>query len=221
MAKKAKKDSVKRNRILGLLLFLCGLLIAVSLVTHSQISDTTLLLDSLAKGDIGDLFSSPIQNKGGVLGVVIAYILLTIFGYLALFLPPGIWSLSYGFFFSKDIMPILRKIGFTAVFLYFIGLLFSLGSAKQPFISTEPGLGGMIGHFSAYALILLTGTVISYTIAITLILGSLIWVLPSDMGKHNKYFIRLFVTVRENLFSFFSLLKPRKRPQKSENRQPD
>ncbi len=210
MAQKAKKDSVKRNRILGLLLFLCGLLIAVSLVTHSQLNDTTLLLDSLASGDLSSLFSSPIENKGGILGVFIAYILLTVFGYLALFLPPGIWSLSYGFFFSKDIMPVLRKIGFAAIFLYFIGLLFSLGSAKQPFISTEPGLGGMIGHFSAYALIILTGVVISYTIAITLILSSLIWALPSDIGKHNKHFVRLFVTFREEISGLFKLLKSRK-----------
>jgi len=149
MAKKKKIDLVKRNRILGLLLLLCGLLIAISLFTHDQDNDTTLLISAFSDGEMGDLFASPIQNKGGILGVFIAYFLLMLFGYIALCFPVGIWAIGYAFLFSRDFMPILRKIGFISFFLYLIGVLFSLGSAKELFITSEPGLGGAIGYFSA------------------------------------------------------------------------
>lgn len=207
MTKKKKIDLVKRNRILGLLLLLCGLLIAISLFTHDQANDTTLLINAFSDGEIGDLFASPIQNKGGILGVFIAYIFLMAFGYIALCLPLGIWVIGYAFLFSRGFMPILRKIGFISFFLYLIGVLFSLGSAKELFITNEPGLGGAIGCFSAKALIYLTGTVFSYTIIISLILGCIIWVLPSSLSKHNKLLIRAIVSIKEQLASLPKLLK--------------
>ena len=188
MTNKQKDKAAKRNRLLGLLLFICGLLIAVSLFTHSQAHDTALLVKSFGEGKPADLFSSPLDNKGGIIGVFVAYALLAVFGYVALLIPLGIWALSYGYFFSKPMTPIIRRIGSVALFFYFIGLLFSLGSADAPFLSDKPGLGGLLGHYSAHLLKILTGTVISYTVAISLLLGSLIWILPADWGKGKNIF---------------------------------
>jgi S-DNA-T family DNA segregation ATPase FtsK/SpoIIIE len=213
MTEKERKAAAKRSRLLGLLLLICGLLIGISLVTHSQSHDTTLLLNSFSAGKIGDLFSTPLANKGGVLGVIIAYILLMLFGYLALFLPVGIWALSYGFFFIKDIKHMLKKIGIAGLFLYLIGLLFSLGGAKQAFITGKPGAGGALGHFSASLLIILTGTVISYTIVISLILGWIIWVLPSDFGKHLKSLKGAFDKCRSTVSRPMRTIKAKKQPE--------
>ncbi|MCD6161802.1 MAG: DNA translocase FtsK 4TM domain-containing protein [candidate division Zixibacteria bacterium] len=214
MAKKKKIDLVKRNRILGLLLLLCGLLIAISLVTHNQANDTTLLIKAFSNGELNDLLTSPIQNKGGILGVFIAYFLLMVFGYIAFCLPLGIWAVGYAYIFSRDLMPIFRKIGFISFFLYLVGALFSLSSANQPFITSEPGLGGAIGCFSAKALIYLTGTVFSYTIIISLILGCIILILPSSLSRHNKLLVRAVISIKEQLARLPKLIKSFKRSDK-------
>ncbi len=216
MASRIKNNAAKKNRILGLLLFICGLIIAVSLLTHSQANDTSLLIDSYTNGGLGQLFSSPLHNKGGVIGVIIAYALLAIFGYLALLLPLGIWFLSYGYFFSRKLGPILRKIGFAAVFFYIVGLLFSLGAADQAFITSNPGLGGALGHYGAMALKVLTGTVLSYTIVISLLLGGLIWVLPQDLGIRNWKITGLFISAKQAI----TRMKEKKKRKKGIEKEP-
>lgn len=197
MSPKAKKEIAKKNRLLGLLLFICGLLIAISLVTHGQTHDSEILTKAFSQGKPGDLFSAAFNNKGGIIGVFIAYSLLSVFGHLALFVPLIIWWLSYGFFFSFNLMPVLKKMGFAALFLYFIGVLFSLNSAKNEFNPVNPGLGGLVGHVSAKLMIVLTGTVISYTVIISLILGCIIWVMPANIKLFDNKFAGLFLKFKK------------------------
>jgi len=196
-----KKSIVKKNRLLGLLIFICGLLIAISIITHSQANDSTLLIDSISKNEITSLFSQSIENKGGVIGVIIAYSLLSVFGYLAILLPLALWSIAFCYFLNRNLFPLLKRIGFVAIFFYFLGLLFSLKSANQSFISIEPGLGGLIGHYSAKALRVLTGTVISYTIVISILIGGIVWIMPSDLGKRYLKFFGIFVSIKNRLLS--------------------
>jgi S-DNA-T family DNA segregation ATPase FtsK/SpoIIIE len=210
MSPKARKETIKKNRLLGLLLIICGLLIAISLVTHSQANDSVLLIKAFSGGKLGDLFSSPLHNKGGIIGVAIAYVLLSVFGYLAIFIPAAIWALSYCFFFSNRFVPVMKRIGFTAMFLYFFGLLFSLHSANEPFVSVDPGLGGMIGHYSAGLLRILTGAVISYTIVISLILGSIIWVMPSKMSVPGRKLLQLLVSLKDRIIGLMKSFRFKK-----------
>jgi S-DNA-T family DNA segregation ATPase FtsK/SpoIIIE len=201
MSPRVKKDTLKKNRILGLLLIICGLLIAISLITHSQVNDSEILIKAFSGDDLMSLFSNPLSNRGGVIGVFIAYSLLSVFGYLALFIPLGVWAISYCFLFTNRFLPVLRRIGYIAMFLYFVGLLFSLSSAKAEFVSTSPGLGGLIGHVGAKVLTVLTGTVISYTIAISLILGTIIWVLPSGMSLPGQKFLMGLVNIKDKFLT--------------------
>ena len=216
MTNKVKDNAAKRNRLLGLLLFICGLLIAVSLFTHSQSHDTALLIKAFGEGKPAGLFSTPLDNKGGIIGVLVAYLLLSIIGYVVLLLPLGIWAISYAYFFSRPMSPILRKIGSVALFLYFIGLLFSLGSADRPFLTDKPGLGGILGHFSAHILKILTGTVISYTIAISLLLGSIIWVMPADWGKGKRIYDWLVAKFKAGLARQRKPVFAKSRPEAAE-----
>jgi len=215
MSPRIKKETVKKNRLLGLLLFICGLLIAVSLITHSLAHDSEIFIKAFADGQVSSLFSAAFQNKGGIIGVFIAYALLSVFGYLAIFIPLVIWWLSFGFFFSTRMAPALKKIGFTALFLYFIGVLFSLKSANTPFISVDPGLGGLVGHASAKLLILLTGTVISYTVMISLILGCIIWVLPSNINFFENGIPSFFLAIKDRILSAGKLIKSKKPKKKT------
>ncbi len=198
-----KKSTVKKNRLLGLLIFICGLLIAISIITHSQANDSTLLINSFSKNEVTSLFSQSIENRGGVIGVIIAYSLLSVFGYLAILLPLALWSIAFCYSLNRNLLPLLKKIGLTALFFYFLGLLFSLKSANQSFVSVDPGLGGLIGHYSAKILRLLTGTVISYTIVISILIGGIIWVMPSDMGKKYLIFFGIFASIKNRMFGLW------------------
>ncbi|MCP4584034.1 MAG: DNA translocase FtsK [candidate division Zixibacteria bacterium] len=210
MASKKKMKAIRKSRLLALLLFICGMLIAVSLATHNQTNDSTLLMDTVAKSEYGNLLGSHLENRGGIIGVIIAYGILSVFGYLGLFIPLGIWSIAYCSFFSRSLLPTLKKIGYTAMFLYFVGLFFSLNSADRAFVSIDPGLGGMIGHYSAKVLQILTGTLISYTIVISLILGCMILVLPTGFGKRGQAILNLFVSLKEKIYGLGSSLKQKK-----------
>jgi len=215
-----KKSIVKKNRLLGLLIFICGLLIAISIVTHSQANDSTLLLDSFSNNKITSLFSQNIENKGGVIGVIIAYSLLSAFGYLAALLPLALWSIAFCYFLNRNLLPLLKKIGFAAIFFYFLGMLFSLKSANQLFLSIDPGLGGLVGHYSAKVLRVLTGTVISYTIVISVLIGGIIWIMPSDLGKRYLKFSSVFVFIKNRILGLWlslTQIRLKKRTPKTMN----
>ena len=211
MSPKLKKETIKKNRILGLLLAICGLLIAVSLFTHSHANDSKVLIDAFANNELSVLLQTPFENRGGVLGVIIAYSLFSVFGYMAMFLPLAIWSLSYIVFFSVKFMPTLRRIGFISMFLFFIALLFSLHGADSQFQTISPGAGGMIGHFCAKILTILTGSVISYTITISLIIGSIIWVMPSSVNIPGKGLPSKIARLKNVIIDMFGMLKFKKK----------
>jgi len=192
-------DDKKKNRILGLLLFMCAILVAVSLISHDKVNDTATLKDSFTGEGFGKLFSSPLQNKGGVIGAIVAYALFAIFGYLAFLIPLAICYFGYGLFLSRDIRTILKKITFTTIVFYLIGLLFSLGNTQQPFTIEQHGLAGALGHYSALVLSILAGSVISYTIVISLLLGALILILPSDLSKTTSRLKNLLVHLKEKV----------------------
>jgi S-DNA-T family DNA segregation ATPase FtsK/SpoIIIE len=203
-------DDKKKNRILGLLLFMCAILVVVSLISHDKVNDTAMLKDSFTGEGFGQLFSSPLHNKGGIIGAIVAYALFAFFGYLALLIPLAICFFGYGLFFSREMGNILKKIAFTAIVLYLIGLLFSLGTAQQPFLIEKHGLAGALGHYSAFVLKILTGSVISYTIVISLLLGALILVLPSDLSKTANRLKNLLIFLKRKTAGLKSLTMERR-----------
>ncbi len=214
MAGRKKKDTVRNNRILGLLLAICGLLIAVSLVSHNQLNDSEVLLKAFEDNKLIELFDTPFDNRGGIIGVFISYGLLSLFGYLAFFLPLAIWSVSFCVFFSTKFLPTFKRIGYAAMFLYFIGILFSLHGADTEFFSIDPGVGGLIGHYSAALIKLLTGSVIAYTITISLIIGSIIWVMPSNMKIPGRNLPSQFIKFKNMIFDSVGSVKVKK-PKKA------
>ena len=194
-------ESTGKNRILGLLLCACAVLIAISLFTHSMANDTALLKGAFADGEFNKLFSSPIHNKGGIVGMILAYLLLSTFGYLAFILPAAVLYMGIAIFGLREMSGILRTLGLSAAAFFLIGVLFSLAGAQSPFLSGHPGLGGAIGHYSARLLKGLTGSVGSYTIVISLLVIGLSLFLPSLFGTIVRGLFAALVALKDSIMN--------------------
>ncbi len=179
-----------------MLICLCAILIFISIVTHSPANDTKILRDAFGGGTPGKLFSTPLQNKGGIVGVLIAYALLGAFGYLSILFPLAL--LLYGGLLTldKEILPYMKKFAYGAGILFLFGLFISLFSSARAFMPERPGLAGALGHHIARVLKSLIGSLGSYTLVLSLLLISLSLVLPSLFGR-----------IGEILLSFFDKLK--------------
>lgn len=193
-------ESNSKNRILGLLLGACAILIAISLFTHSLSNDTALLRNAFADGGLGKLLSSPVQNKGGIFGMVLAYLLLSIFGYLAYLIPLAVLYIGISVFALRDMRDVLRRLALAAAAFYLVGVLFSLSGAQASFISQHPGLGGAVGHYSAKLLRGLTGSVGSYTIIISLLIIGFSLFVPSLVSLIGRGLLSVVVALKDSIF---------------------
>jgi S-DNA-T family DNA segregation ATPase FtsK/SpoIIIE len=164
-------------------------------------NDTALLKGAFADGEFNKLFSSPIHNKGGIVGMILAYLLLSTFGYLAFILPAAVLYMGIAIFGLREMSGILRTLGLSAAAFFLIGVLFSLAGAQSPFLSGHPGLGGAIGHYSARLLKGLTGSVGSYTIVISLLVIGLSLFLPSLFGTIVRGLFAALVALKDSIMN--------------------
>lgn len=197
-----------KSRIVGLLLCACAVLIAISLFTHSLSNDTALLRNAFADGGFDKLFTSPIQNKGGIFGLVLAYLLLSVFGYLAFLIPIAVIYVGVAVFALSDLRDVFRRLVVAGAAFFLIGVLFSLSGANSPFMSQHPGLGGAVGHYSAKLLRGLTGSVGSYTIIISLLVIGFSLAMPSLFGLIGRGFVNIVIALKD---SFFRGKSPKRR----------
>lgn len=96
--KKRQNNKGSRRKALGILLFLLSLLILVSLVTHHSLDDSRLT------GEVDkhlNPFKIQYHNQAGMLGVILAFYLLSSIGWLAFFVPIGFLLLSMRLFSSE------------------------------------------------------------------------------------------------------------------------
>jgi len=196
MARNRQSGSDRNGRILGLLICLCAVLVFISIVTHSPANDTKILRDAFAGGTPGKLFSTPLQNKGGIVGVLIAYALLGAFGYLSLLVPLALLLYGWLLTLDKEIRPYMQRFAYAAGILFLFGLFVSLFSSGRAFLAERPGLAGALGHHIARLLKSLIGSVGSYTLVLSLLLISLSLVLPSLFGRIGEKLLSLIDKIR-------------------------
>ncbi len=187
MLKELEKD--KKNRVLGLLLCTLALLLLVSLVSYS-------------KSDIGgsDFEFGKIRNQGGIAGAFISHYMLMVLGLCAIFIPVGLIIWGVNRFLGRSIGD-LRRVSLISAFFILCAMTFvSLFNARNDFASLGLTFGGSIGHNLALGLVTLVGTLMAFTIVITLIIAGLIIVVPSVVAGGSKKFATLFT---ENVLNRF------------------
>jgi len=171
MARKKKtKPGDKKEKALGVLLFLLALLVLVSLITHHHLDDARIT------GEIDSRISPweiTYHNQGGMMGAYLSYFMLVLFGWLAYFLPLGLILFSLKLFASEMASrfglksSILGVVSLLATMIYNIHLL----AVRQLAVETGTA-GGYVGEKLTLLSVKLVGELGSY-----IVLGGLILIL--------------------------------------------
>jgi S-DNA-T family DNA segregation ATPase FtsK/SpoIIIE len=199
LLKELEKDN--RDKILGLLLCAFALLLIISLISYDFEGDHQKIKALFDGGDFGSVFSG-LNNRGGMIGAAISFVLYVIFGYFALIIPIGciIWGTNR--FFGKPTIAIKRLTFVSTAFILAIMTLISLPSGRESGSILDVYSGGAIGHYIAKILLALFGTVFSYALMISLIITGFILVIPSLLKRVTGFLMRILSTYPRALFSF-------------------
>ena len=176
LLKELEKD--KRDKILGLLLTALALLLFISLITYDFDSDHAKISQALDEGEYGVLFSG-LNNRGGVVGAVISYILYSIFGYCSIIVPIllACWGVNRFLGWSSADLRKWSLIG--GGFILGLMALTSLQNGRSDFAELGVIFGGAIGHYLAKMMLTLFGSFFSYTLIISLIIMGFVLIIPS------------------------------------------
>ena len=198
LLKELEKDN--RDKILGLLLCAFALLLIISLISYDFEGDHLKIRALFDGGDLGSVFTG-LNNRGGIVGAAISFLLYVIFGYFAVIIPFGciVWGANR--FFGKPTIAIKRWTFISAAFILAIMTFVSLPSGREGGSVLGVYAGGAVGHFIAKALLALFGTVFSYALTISLIITGLIFVIPSLFKKVTGFLMRFISTYPGALFS--------------------
>lgn len=175
----------KRDKILGILFSALALLLFISLISYDFDNDHHRLKSAIDQSDFGSIFSG-LNNRGGVVGALTAYMLYAVFGYCSIFVPVLLAGWGVNRFFGLS-PAVLRKWSLVpGGFILGIMILVSLQNGKQNFGDLGVTFGGAIGHYMAGLMLTLFGSVFSYTLIISLIIMGLILVIPSGFRKFGR-----------------------------------
>ncbi len=180
LLKELEKDN--RDKILGLLLAALSLLLFISLITYDFNDDHARIKSAFSEGGYGSLFSG-LNNRGGVVGALIAFLMFNIFGYFAFFIPAGLVVWGWNRFLGKPIIAIKKWSLISVAFAALLMTLVSLPGGMENLVDPAASPGGIIGHFIARMTLTLFGSVFSWALTISLILTGLILVIPSAFGR--------------------------------------
>lgn len=198
LLKELEKDN--RDKILGLLLCAFSLLLIISLLSYDFNDDHSRIKAVFEGGDLGSIFSG-LNNRGGVVGAVIAFGLYVFFGYFSFLIPTGMTAWGINRFFRKATIAIKKWSLISFGFVIALMTLVSLPSGKDTESILNIFFGGAIGHFIASILLTLFGSVFSYAFIISLIITSLIFILPSLFKKTGGYILGLITKYPKAAFT--------------------
>ncbi|UCD64583.1 MAG: DNA translocase FtsK 4TM domain-containing protein [Candidatus Zixiibacteriota bacterium] len=170
--RKNRKSKERKRKALGVILFLLGLLILVSLVTHDRIDDSRITGET--DGHLSP-FEIRFRNQAGMLGAYLSYFLLVLMGWLAFFVPFGFVLFSLRLF-SSEIAERLKVNSFIIFIICLLGTLIyniHILTARYLAAGPEPG-GGIIGDRLTAVFIRLVGETGSYILLAGIILVLLI-----------------------------------------------
>ncbi len=173
---KSKLSAEKRASILGLALMLLALLLIISLSTgHStDIARITGEIDSHLSP-----FEVEYHNQAGMLGAYLAFILSTLMGWLAYFIPLGLALISI-----KFISPgAAEAVRLRATWLFVIGLsatmIHNIAQFATPSINVDTGTaGGFLAEKLAWLSLRFIGEIGSYILLSGIVLILLVWHTP-------------------------------------------
>ena len=184
LLKELERDS--RNKILGLLLFILALLLLVSSVSYYFGQDYSSIRASIKAGNYSQLWHAEPSNRGGMLGGTIAAFLDIIFGICSIFIPFGLALWGINRFFGHSVEDLTKKTALTVFFLLTLIVLVSLFQARSEFSQLGLTFGGALGHFLARGLVTLVGSLVAFTLVLSLFITGLIFVVPSIVSGGSK-----------------------------------
>ncbi|MEE9553762.1 MAG: DNA translocase FtsK 4TM domain-containing protein [candidate division Zixibacteria bacterium] len=176
LLKELEKD--KRDKILGLLLSALALLLFISLITYDFTGDHSKIVSAVEQGEYGSLISD-LNNRGGIVGALIAYFLYVIFGYCSMIVPVLLAGWGINRFFGWSGSDLRKWSLISGGFILGLMALTSLQYGRKSFGDLGVTFGGAIGHYIAKATLTLFGTFFSYTLIISLIIMGLALIIPS------------------------------------------
>jgi len=173
---KSKLSSEKRTRIIGIVLMLLALLLVISLATsdYNDIARITGEIDSHLSP-----FEVEYHNQAGMLGAYLAFILSTLMGWLAYFLPLGLTLLSI-----KLLSPgAAEAIRLRATWLFVIALsstmIYNVTQLAESSINVDTGTsGGFLAEKLAWLSLRFIGEIGSYVLLSGIVLILLVWHTP-------------------------------------------
>jgi len=198
LLKELEKDN--RDKIFGLLLCAFSLLLIISLLSYDFDGDHSKIKAVFDGGDLGSIFSG-LNNRGGVVGAVIAFGLYVFFGYFSFLIPTGLTAWGINRFFGKATIAIKKWSLISFGFVISLMTLVSLPSGKDSESILNIFFGGAIGHFTASILLTLFGSVFSYAFIFSLIITGLIVILPSLFKKTGGYVLGLITKYPKAAFT--------------------
>lgn len=168
--RKTAQTKERRRKAFGVLLFLLGLLILVSLVTHHSLDDARI--NGEADQQAG-LFELQYRNQAGMLGAFLSYLALALMGWLAFFIPFGLvlWSLKL---FSSELAEKMKVNSFIIFVICLVSTMIynvHLLAAQRLGVETQPA-GGIVGDKLTFVAVKVAGEIGSY-----ILLGGIILVL--------------------------------------------
>ncbi len=171
-------EKSKRDKILGLLLTALALLLFISLITYDFDADHPKIKQALGDGEYGSLFSG-LNNRGGVVGAVISYILFSALGFCAVIVPLLLAGWGVNRFFGWSTADLRKWSLIGGGFAVGLMTLASLQHGRDDSSGLGVTFGGATGLHLARMMLTLFGSFFSYTLMISLIIMGVILIIPA------------------------------------------
>ncbi len=167
MAKRKRKKTDRRRQILGVLLLLLALLLLISLLTHENLDDVRIVGE--VDGHLNP-FDIQYRNQGGMMGAFLAFIFVTLIGWLAFFVPLWLILGSLRLLNSR----LGSRLEFNS-FLLFVGallisMIYNIHLIAPHSLATPEAAGGFLGEKLTVLSLRLLGELGSYVVLSGLIL---------------------------------------------------
>ncbi len=189
----------RKKEILGILLIALALFMWLSLFSYDKISDNQILKKQTSIQSLTEIFSQKFNNQCGPVGAWVSYLILYSLGYSGFFIPLFLILFGISRFPKVRLAFISKKILFAFIFVFILGILFSLPSIRSGEVTdfSQVTLGGWVSAALAEISLKILGTAGSYVLLIAslIILAAMITPFkPSD-------FIFLFKRMLERLLT--------------------
>jgi len=189
----------RKKEVLGILLIALALFIWLSLFSYDRANDNQLLQRDLSLRNLAEIFSQKFNNQCGPVGAGVSYLILYSFGYSGFFIPLFLILLGISCFPKVRLTPISKKILFAFIFVFILGILFSLPTIEnQAMIDfSRVTVGGWVSSALAGISFNLLGNAGSYVVLI----ASLIMLAAMITPFKPSDFIFLFKRMLERLLT--------------------